>query len=232
MTQDLDLDLDLDHGVRPGPDRHPEPPSPGHPGRRTALGRLVWPVAAWGLPVWAKPTRHLTPAQTEGPYYPLTLPADTDADLLRQGATVYGRGQACTLSGVVVDAGGAPVAGAVVEIWQCDADGHYRHPGDGDRADPAFQAFGRVGVDAGGGWRFRTIRPVAYGGRTPHIHVKVRRGSRTLLTTQLYVAGDPGNERDFLWRGLRDPLDRAAITVPFSPGADGLEARFDIVVAG
>jgi len=83
------------------------------------------------------------------------------------------------------DRDGAPVAGAVVEIWQCDAEGHYRHPGDGDRADPAFQAFGRVAVDAQGGWQFRTIRPVAYSGRTPHIHVKVRRGSRTLLTTQL-----------------------------------------------
>ena len=59
----------------------------------------------------------------------------------------------------------------------------------------------------------------------------MRRGGRTLLTTQLYVAGDPGNERDFWWRGLRDPLDRAAITVPFSPGPDGLQAHFEIVVA-
>ena len=72
---------------------------------------------------------------------------------------------------------------------------------------------------------------MAYGGRTPHIHVKLRRGQRTLLTTQLYVEGDPGNARDFLWRGLRDPLDRAAITVPFLPAPDGLQARFDLVVA-
>lgn len=219
---------------------HPGPVSaaPSSSDRRTALGRLLLPAtalawSAWaGQTAWAATPRRLTPAQTEGPYYPVTLPADTDADLLRQGATVYTRGQPCSLSGMVVDRSGAPVAGAVVEIWQCDAAGHYRHPGDGDRADPAFQAFGRVVVDAEGGWRFRTIRPVAYSGRTPHIHVKVRRGQRTLLTTQLYVEGDPGNERDFLWRGLRDPLDRAAITVPFGLGAEGLQARFDIVVAG
>ena len=228
--------MTLDAGHRPP--SSPSSPSALVAGRRTALGRLVLPAAALALPGWialparATASRRLTPSQSEGPFYPQTLPADTDADLLRQGATVYGQGQACTLSGLVVDAGGAPVAGAAVEIWQCDAEGHYRHPGDGDRADPTFQAFGRVMVDAGGHWRFRTIRPVAYRGRTPHIHVKVRRGGRTLLTTQLYVAGDPGNERDFLWRGLRDPLDRAAITVPFSPGPDGLLARFDIVVTG
>ena len=53
---------------------------------------------------------------------------------------------------------------------------------------------------------------------------------RELLTTQLYVAGDPGNERDFLWRRLSDE-GRAALTVPFTPGADGLRASFDIVMA-
>ncbi|MBL8349109.1 MAG: intradiol ring-cleavage dioxygenase [Burkholderiaceae bacterium] len=205
--------------------------------RRDAIGRLLLPAAALLLPAgWAGPAsataaRRLTPAQTEGPFYPLDLPDDTDADLLRQGATVYRRGQPCTVAGVVTDPTGAPLAGARVEIWQCDADGHYRHPGDGDRADPAFQSFGRVAVDAAGRYRFRTIRPVAYGSRTPHIHVKVRHGARTLLTTQLYVEGDPGNQRDFLWRGLRDPLDRAALTVHFRPVADGLQADFDIVVA-
>jgi protocatechuate 3,4-dioxygenase beta subunit len=206
--------------------------------RRSALRWLAWPImaaAAWALPARPVTARtlplRLTPAQAEGPFYPVSLPADTDADLLRQGATLYGRGQPCTLSGRVTDPSGRPVAGALVEIWQCDADGHYRHPGDGDRADPAFQAYGRTTVDAAGGYRFRTIRPVAYNGRTPHIHVKVRLGGRTLLTTQLYVEGDPGNERDFLWRGLREAADRAALTVPFRPADDGLRAEFDIVVA-
>ena len=119
---------------------------------------------------------------------------------------------------------------AVVEIWQCDAQGHYHHPGDGGRADPAFQGFGRVGVGSNGEYRFRTIRPSKYSGRTPHIHVKVRLARRDLLTTQLYVEGDPDNERDGLWRRL-GAADRAALTVPFEKADAGLRARFAIVVA-
>ena len=202
--------------------------------RRATLQRLALAVSAIpalpGLAQAATPARRPTPSQTEGPYYPVSLPADTDADLLRQGATAYTKGQPGWLEGQVTDTAGVPLPGLVVEIWQCDAEGHYRHPGDGDRADPAFQAFGRVLTDAQGRYRFRTIRPVAYTGRTPHIHVKVKQGQRTLLTTQLYVAGDPGNAGDMLWRRLNE-ADRAALTVAFTPGTDGLRASFDIVVA-
>jgi protocatechuate 3,4-dioxygenase beta subunit len=201
--------------------------------RREALGRLALPAALWIAPSLARATPlRPTPAQTEGPFYPVDLPADTDHDLLRQGTTPYTRGQASWVEGTVRDTAGRPLAGAVVEIWQCDAEGHYRHPGDGGRADPAFQSFGRISTDAQGGYRFRTIRPVAYSGRTPHIHLKLKRGAQTLLTTQLYVEGDPGNARDPLWRGLRDARDRAALTRPFEPAADGaLRALFPLIVA-
>jgi protocatechuate 3,4-dioxygenase, beta subunit len=174
--------------------------------------------------------RRPTPAQTEGPFYPVVLPADSDTDLLVNGSLRYTRGQPAWIDGSVVDVDGRPVRGAVVEIWQCDDQGHYHHPGDGDRADRAFQGFGRVVVDGDGGYRFRTIRPVAYGGRAPHIHVKVRLASRELLTTQLYVQGDAGNERDGLWRSLRSDEDRAALTRPFVAMAEGLQATFPIVV--
>ena len=177
------------------------------------------------------PSRRLTPAQTEGPFYPVALPTDSDADLLANGALRYAKGQPAWIEGTVSDIEGRPVRGAVVEIWQCDEQGHYHHPGDGDRADRAFQGFGKVAVDGEGRWRFRTIRPVAYGGRAPHIHVKVKLAARELLTTQLYVQGDAGNARDFLWRNLRGEEDRAALTVAFAPGSDGLRARFPIVVA-
>ncbi|MDB5843302.1 MAG: Protocatechuate 3,4-dioxygenase beta chain [Polaromonas sp.] len=170
-----------------------------------------------------------TPSQTEGPFYPVALPADSNFDLLRNGGARYARGQPAWVEGTVADTAGRPVSGAVVEIWQCDQAGHYHHPGDGGRADPAFQGFGRVAVGSDGRYRFRTLRPAPYSGRTPHIHVKVRLGQRELLTTQLYVAGDAGNERDFLWRRL-DAQGRAALTVPFAPDADGLRARFPIVV--
>lgn len=176
-------------------------------------------------------SRRLTPAQSEGPFYPVALPADSDGDLLANGALRYAQGQPAWVEGTVSDLDGRPVRGARVEIWQCDQQGHYHHPGDGDRADRAFQGFGRVAVDGEGRYRFRTIRPVAYGGRAPHIHVKVKLGARELLTTQLYVQADAGNARDFLWRNLRNDDDRAALTVAFSPTADGLQARFPIVVA-
>jgi len=173
--------------------------------------------------------RRLTPAQTEGPFYPVAMPADSDADLLANGALRYTRGQAAWVEGTLTDVDGRALAGAAVEIWQCDGEGRYHHPGDGDRADRAFQGFGRATVDRDGRWRFRTMRPVAYGGRTPHIHAKVKLGSRELLTTQLYVQGDAGNERDFLWRRLGAD-DRAAITAPYVQGADGLKASYALVV--
>lgn len=213
-------------------------PTPSALARRRLLRQAASAVALIACPalhlgVRAAPATALrpTPAQTEGPFYPVQLPEDSDADLLTHGGRRYGAGQPVWLEGSVVDLDGRPVRGAQVEIWQCDQQGHYHHPGDGGRADPDFQGFGRVAVDAQGRYRFRTLRPAAYDGRTPHIHVKVRLARRELLTTQLYVDGDPGNARDFLWRQLRDPVDRAALTRPFVAGADGLRAEFPIVVA-
>ena len=206
------------------------------PSRRALLLRSAGLIAAaTAAPAWLTPAiaqgsaLRPTPSQSEGPFYPVNLPADTDFDLLRNGSARYGAGQAAWVEGTVVDTRGVPVAGSLVEIWQCDQDGHYNHPGDGGKADPAFQGFGRVAVGKDGTYRFRTMRPARYGGRTPHIHVKVKLDGADLLTTQLYVAGDPGNARDFLWRRL-DERAQAAITVPFAPGSDGLSARFPIVV--
>ncbi len=206
------------------------------PDRRRLL-RLGLASAVAG-PVWLTPARsrparalHPTPAQSEGPFYPVQRPQDQDGDLLRNGTVDYHHGTPAWLDGVITDTAGTPVRGAQIEIWQCDHQGHYHHPGDGGRADPAFQGYGRVLVDSEGRYRFRTLRPAPYSGRTPHIHVKVSLGMRELLTTQLYVAGDPGNARDFLWRQLRSDADRAALTVPFLSGAQGLQARFPIVLA-
>jgi protocatechuate 3,4-dioxygenase beta subunit len=199
--------------------------------RHTAAAAVAaWPMVWTGLRAQPAPVRRPTPSQTEGPFYPVSLPQDSDFDLLRNGALNYTRGQPTWVEGIVTDLQAKPVAGAQVEIWQCDETGHYHHPGDGGKADPAFQGFGRVTVGADGQYRFRTIRPAPYSGRTPHIHVKVKLGSRELLTTQLYVAGDPRNESDVLWRSLGAEA-RAAVTVPFQPGGDGLRASFPIVIA-
>jgi protocatechuate 3,4-dioxygenase, beta subunit len=190
-------------------------------------------IAMPALPLRATtlaPARRPTPAQTEGPFYPDKLPADSDADLLANGNLRYGKGQPAWVEGTLADADGKPMSGASIEIWQCDQDGHYHHTRDGGQADPAFQGFGRVAVDAEGRWRFRTLRPVAYSGRAPHIHAKIKLGGREILTTQLYVQDDPGNARDGLWRRL--PVeDRAAITSPYVAGSDGLTARYALVIA-
>jgi len=190
-------------------------------------------VLVGGPAIWrsalAQSRQRPTPSQTEGPFYPVELPSDSDADLLVQGERRYTKGQPLWLEGTVSDVEGRALRGAAVEIWQCDQNGHYHHPGD-PGADPLFQGFGRVAVNTDGAYRFHTIRPVAYGGRSPHIHLKVKLGTRELLTTQVYVQGDPGNARDILWRYLSTE-DRAALTLPFESAADGQRARFAIVVA-
>ena len=199
-------------------------------GRRTmAVAMIAAPALLLGTRAQAQAARRLTPSQTEGPFYPVAIPKDSDYDLLKNGALSYGKGEPAWVTGTVTDFAGKPISGALVEIWQADADGHYDHPADGSKIDPAFQGFGKVVVGSDGAYRFRTIRPVPYSGRAPHIHFKVKLGSRELLTSQLYVASDTNNNRDFLWRNLCDD-ERAVLTVPFVRGSDGLQARFEIVV--
>lgn len=213
--------------MRPAPATFPTP----LPRRTVAAALVALPVCWLGARAQAPTVRRATPSQTEGPYYPVALPADSDHDLLRNGAQrSYDRGQPVWLEGSVTDLQGQPLRGAWVEIWQCDESGHYHHPDDGNRADPAFQGFGRVKLGADGRYRFRTIKPVPYTGRTPHIHVKVRLGTQAQLTTQLYVAGEPGNERDYLWRRL-DAEARQALTRPLVTGSDGLRVDFPLVIA-
>ena len=179
-----------------------------------------------------------TPAQTAGPFYPVRFPADVDGDLVvLRGSEARARGVVTHVSGRVRGLDGAPIEGATVEIWQCDAGGRYLHPGDrGSRPrDSAFQGYGRAVSGSDGAYQFRTIRPVPYPGRTPHIHFAVAAPGRRELVTQMYVAGEPLNERDGLYRSIRDPRQRAAVTVRLDP-AGGIEpgalaGSFDLVLA-
>lgn len=177
-----------------------------------------------------------TPSQMAGPFYPLEPPLEDDNDLTWvRGADGVADGRVTDLSGRILDADGHPIAGARVEIWQCDARGRYHHPhDDGPAPDPRFQGFGHHLTDAQGRYRFRTIRPVPYPGRTPHIHVAVRVPGQKPFTTQLYVAGEAGNERDLLFRSIR-PESRRLVMAEFRPAGKGraeLAAEFDIVLAG
>jgi protocatechuate 3,4-dioxygenase beta subunit len=190
---------------------------------------VVLPGAAWAELV-------ATPRQSTGPFYPVKLPLDSDNDLVSvAGRPEPAAGQVTHVFGRVLDPDGHPVAGAEVEIWQCDAAGFYHHPGDrGGRADPNFQGFGRMAVDGEGAYRFRTIRPVPYPGRTPHIHYAVKGPGFETLVTQMYVAGEALNERDGLFNRIRDPDERASVLVTLEPAPDveagALAGRFDLVI--
>jgi protocatechuate 3,4-dioxygenase beta subunit len=169
---------------------------------------LAWPALA--------SSRRSLPPMTEGPFYPPRAWRerwdDWDADLSRvqRGTQVLtAKGELLGLQASVVDSGGRVIDAAEVEIWQCDAMAEYRHPSvaqSAGRFDPGFQGFGSARSAADGTVRFRTIKPVPYPGRTPHIHVLVRHASFGQLISQLFIAGDPGNERDFLWRRVREDL--------------------------
>jgi len=170
-----------------------------------------------------------TPRMTEGPFYPRTFPADVDADLTRvAGRAGTARGTVLEVSGQVVDRSGRPRAGATVEIWQCDALGQYHHVGEPE-GDPDFQGFGKVATDAEGRYRFRTIRPVPYPGRTPHIHFTVVEAGKRRLTSQMFIEGEPGNERDGLYRHLG--RDAKLVTMRLEDAGAGLRGALDIVLS-
>jgi protocatechuate 3,4-dioxygenase, beta subunit len=178
-----------------------------------------------------------TPKQTEGPFYPDKLPLDTDNDLLAINDNLTPAvGEVTYVSGRVLDARGQPLRNAVVEIWQCDNHGAYLHSGTSnkDKKDKNFQGFGRFVTGSTGEYLFRTIKPVPYPGRAPHIHYKIKRDGKELLVTQLYIKGHAGNEKDGIWKNLKAGPVRDSVTVDFAPLKDAkakeLAAKFDIVL--
>jgi protocatechuate 3,4-dioxygenase, beta subunit len=176
-----------------------------------------------------------TPAQTAGPFYPPELPLDDDNDLTQiSGHSVKAQGQISDVSGRIVDINGRPLANMRIEIWQCDAHGRYHHPNDSNRRalDPHFQDHGLTHTNTQGQYRFRTIRPVKYPGRTPHIHFAVFPPGEQAFVTQLYVANDVHNDTDYLYNSI--PWDkRELVSAAFVPARDPaaeLEASFDIIL--
>lgn len=203
--------------------------------RRILLNRLLIGFLACSTQRVIAQNLIATPAQTEGPFYPDRLPLDRDNDLIMvAGRTKPAAGEITHLTGRILDLHGRPLRGVVIEIWQVDHNGKYIHTGDASaKNDANFQGFGRFETSETGEYRFRTIKPVPYPGRTPHIHVKLHRGGHELLTTQLYVQGHPLNERDGILRSIRDLQQRSSVLIPFLPSKDHhgeLAARFDIVL--
>ena len=173
-----------------------------------------------------KPTR----SQAEGPYYPIS-PIPRNNDLVNFDGGMA-RGERLALSGTLLNEQGEPVENAVIEIWQCDANGIYRHPAapGTENVDRHFAGFGATTSAANGRYRFDTLLPVPYasGARPPHIHVKVRTEGRTLLISQLYLKGRAGEGSTF--RQLFAGGNRSELAIDPVRHGKTLQARFDIVV--
>ncbi|MFK7963142.1 MAG: intradiol ring-cleavage dioxygenase [Burkholderiaceae bacterium] len=213
---------------------------------RFARRRLLKIAGLAGVPIGAtkfsavqaatQPAINLkTPADVEGPFYPLDWSGDVDEDLLRfANGQPYAKGTRLTLAGQVVMPDGSPASGARVAIWQCDAQGRYRHPRDGGDtpAQEGFQGYGQARTDDQGRYEFATIKPVAYGRRPPHIHFRVEHEVGT-LTTQMYFEGE-SEEKGFFARFSGFASDRSLLIVKPEPIENqpgqglALQAEFNI----
>lgn len=174
-----------------------------------------------------------TPGQMLGPFYPLQPDAAAGNDLATVDGRSRARGTPLTIVGRVEDTAGRAQSGVLVEIWQTNAHGRYHHPQDDgpQPLDPNFRGYGRATTGNDGGYRFRTVMPAAYPGRTPHVHFRLSRGDRELLVTQMYLPGEAGrnNRRDGLFMSVRDAAARERLIGVEPTGSPGT-LRFDIVI--
>jgi protocatechuate 3,4-dioxygenase beta subunit len=178
-----------------------------------------------------------TPEQTEGPFYPDHLPLDTDNDLIivNDGLTPA-VGEITHLTGRILGPSGQPIRNALVEIWQADNSGVYLHSGSSNKPhqDKNFQGFGRFLTGSSGEYYFRTIKPVPYPGRTPHIHFAIKMKGQDKWTTQCYIKGESRNAKDGIYMDIKDLKARDSVTIDFMPikesRAGELAAKFDIVL--
>ena len=205
--------------------------------RRTFLGGVALGAAAFTARGAFAEELARTPRMTEGPFYPNKLPLDTDNDLIRINDKITPAvGEITHLSGRILGPSGEPLRDVQVEIWQVDAKAVYIHTADSDGKDrdTNFQGFGKFLTGSTGEFYFRTIKPIPYPGRTPHIHVKLLRNGRELLTTQFYVKGHEQNAGDMIYRSIRDPRARDLVSLDFAPISGSklgeLSARTDVVL--
>lgn len=204
--------------------------------RRKFIANTAFAAAALSTPGLFAEELTKTAHQGEGPFYPDKMPLDTDNDLLIINDSINPAvGEVTHLSGEIVDLSGEPVRNAVIEIWQSDSTGAYIHTeGRKKQMDRNFQGFGRFLTSSKGEYYFRCIKPTKYVGRAPHIHVAVNKGDKRLLTTQLYIKGDPHNAKDSLFKEAKTAEARASIVADFKPipgsKAGELAANWNVVL--
>ena len=221
-----------------------------HAGRRRMLAWIARTAAVLPFAAASQGASRLkpTPAVTVGPFYPpdpmglpffgaralSPLPGGNDLTTTPGGGRA--EGEKIRLEGRVMDIAGRPLEGARVEIWQVDARGHYAVESGADR-DPGFSGYGVQQADAGGRYAFTTIRPRGYGRygglirRAAHIHLRVALAGWAPLATEVWFAGEPGNERDSFVSRITDAELRERMLVRLTPGSDGwLTGTFDVVL--
>ena len=208
--------------------------------RRQLIQQAAFSAAAFSTPgLFAdqlEQTLSKTAHQTEGPFYPNKLPLDTDNDLLIVNDSITPAvGKVTHLTGRVLDLSGEPIRNATVEIWQADSNGVYIHTrgGDRDKLDGNFQGFGRFMTNSKGEYYFRTIKPVLYGNRPPHIHLAVKQGAKRMLTTQIYTKDDPRNKTDRILNSIpQQSKERLIVEYKPLPGTKTgeLATNFDVVI--
>jgi protocatechuate 3,4-dioxygenase, beta subunit len=180
----------------------------------------------------------MTPAETEGPFYPVLAQKDMDFDLTRiDGREERAEGEVIEIRGRVLDSDGRPIEGATVDLWQANAAGKYNHPKDSSTKalDPNFQGWAIVPSGKDGGFRFKTVKPGAYPAakdwdRPPHIHFKVTKFGFQPLTTQMYFPNHPLNAKDILLQ-RKNAEEQAMMIAKPSEDEDGVFI-YDIILAG
>jgi protocatechuate 3,4-dioxygenase beta subunit len=188
--------------------------------RRQIIQSTAFTAAAMTTPGLFAEELARTAKMTEGPFYPDHMPLDTDNDLLLiNEAATPDLCEITYLTGRVLSKTGPPIRNAFVEIWQCDANGVYLHTksSNSKKRDSNYQGYGRFLTDSKGRYAFRTIKPVRYPGRTPHIHFGVSKQGKRILTTQLLINGDPRNQKDGLFKRIKDPAAQKTVMADFLP---------------
>lgn len=191
-------------------------------------------VAATGAR--AVQSKALTAESPMGPFFPLTVPADSDSDLtMLKGHSKRALGQVIEITGRILDQKGNAISGARLDLWQANAAGRYAHPADPATAplDPDFQGFASIVSDAKGEWRVVTVKPAGYdspiGHRPPHIHFDIR-GRTHRNVAQLYFPEDAeGNAKDLLYKALGD---QAGTSVAVRNPNDPSKYIWDVVLMG
>jgi protocatechuate 3,4-dioxygenase, beta subunit len=186
-----------------------------------------------------------TLSEVTGPVFGHDSVAETDSDLTRQHSGEP-LGERIIVSGRVLDDGGRPVPHTLIEVWQANAAGRYRHNKDDHHAplDPNFTGAGRALTDDEGRYQFATVKPGAYpwqnhenAWRPAHIHFSLFGPAfATRLVTQMYFPGDPLFEYDPIWQSIPDERARQRLVSKFdlerTKANWALGYRFDIVLRG